>query len=315
MADFQDHEDDNPFLSTPIATSAARPAAWPGLEAPRDAGANVDSVPFMSASAWAGLSSAGLTRGEGLLEGASRGSPPSQRELERRERAVEERERAVATQENLVREALRGLKRHNWPRFMPLLYHSIEDDIPEANKRTVKMAYLAWILAATGYAFNWLTLTVAYFANAHKTSLSDWFIATLVGCIGLPASFVTWYMALYKAAQTEGGLIAYGRFFVHMSIHILLCLWMVLSLPKVGQFSAGIIRLLDWLAARGGSRINVTCAFFAVANIGLWSLCGLLSIAVLQQAAVRFRAGGGVSEMRRQSRLATAAGNIAARVV
>ncbi len=195
------------------------------------------------------------------------------------------------------------------PRFFPILYHSIADEVPSPNQRLVRTAYACWILAATGYTFNLLTMSIAYFGGA-KTTLSNWFFALLVSSIGVPASWLAWYQGIYNAAQTESSLLAYGRFFGHMSVHILLCVWMALALPKVGQFSAGIFTMISWFSAKG-ERINKVCGFFSIANIGLWGLCGLLSLGVLQQAAVRFRAGGGVTEMRRQSRLAAAAARVA----
>ena len=118
------------------------------------------------------------------------------------------------------------------PRFFPLYYHSIEDEIPAPNQRMVRLGYVAWILAATGYLLNFLVLSVAFFGKGGKTNASTWFFALLTGAVGLPASWQFWYQALYRAAQTPAGLIAYGRFFVHMSFHLLFCIWMVLALPK-----------------------------------------------------------------------------------
>ena len=290
MAAFTDNADDNPFLDTVVATDGGASRGMGVWNAPP--------------------SPVGPTRAQALFEGATSSS------VDARERALAERERAVAAREEEVRQGLRLIRRHNWPRCFPILYHDISADIPAENQRTVRLAYVTWLLAASGYVFNFLTLTIAYFGGTHNTKLADWFFALLVGSVGLPASFIFWYQALYNAAQSHGGVLAYGRFFGHMSVHILFCLWMILALPRVGNFCAGIFRMIAWFSARDEKKgkLDVTVGFFAIANIALWSICGLLSIAVVQQAAVRFRASGGVAEMRRQGRIVRAANALAEHV-
>ena len=149
-----------------------------------------------------------------------------------------------------------------------MYYHDIEGEIPGPNQRMVRLGYAAWILAATGYCLNFLVLSVAFFGKGGSTTVATWFFALLVGAVGLPGSWAFWYQALYRAAQTPAGLIAYGRFFIHMSFHILFCVWMVLSLPKVGEWSAGIFRMIGWFAA--GSPKGTALGFLSIANIAVW---------------------------------------------
>lgn len=110
---------------------------------------------------------------------------------------------------------------------------------------------------------------------------------------------------LYKAAQTPAGLLSYGRFFFHVGFHLLFCIWMVLGVPRVGDWAAGVFRMIGWFAL--GTPKGTTLGFFAIANIAVWSVCGLLSLAVTQQAASKFRAGGGFAEMKRQKAALAAA--------
>lgn len=93
--------------------------------------------------------------------------------------------------------------------------------------------------AACAYVLNLLVLSISLLGGGASTTIGNWFMAALISCIGLPASWQSWYRSLYNAAQQEVALSAYARFFVHMSVHICFCVWMLLALPKVGAFSAG----------------------------------------------------------------------------
>ena len=296
MATF--NAEDNPFLDTVVAGEGVGAV-------PRGVGAWDAPPPPVPVP----------TRAQAVYESAH-GSRDTGAYVDSRERALIERERAVAAREEEVRRGLRLIRRHNWPRCCPLVYHDISGDIPVESQRLVKLGYVAWSLAAAGYMYNFLVLSIAYFGGGNGTRLQDWFFALLVGSIGLPASFTFWYMGLYNAAQTNGAVLAYGRFFGHMSVHILLCLGLALGIPRVGNFSAGLIPMIRWFAARSGAdpKLNVALGFLAIANTAIWTVCGLLSIAVLTQAATRFRASGGVAEMRRQGRLARAANALAEHV-
>jgi hypothetical protein len=56
----------------------------------------------------------------------------------------------------------------------------------------VRIGYVAWCLAAAGYCLNFLTLSIAFFGGAGRTSVATWFFALLVGCVGLPGSWTFW---------------------------------------------------------------------------------------------------------------------------
>jgi hypothetical protein len=64
--------------------------------------------------------------------------------------------------------------------------------VPAANQRMVRIGYVAWCLAAAGYALNFLTLSIAFFGGAGRTPVATWFFALLVGAVGLPASWTFW---------------------------------------------------------------------------------------------------------------------------
>ena len=197
-----------------------------------------------------------------------------------------------------------------------MYYHSIDDEVPGPNQRMVRLGYAAWILVATGYCLNFLVLSVAFFGKGGSTTVATWFFALLVSAAGLPGSWTFWYQALYRAAQTPAGLVAYARFFIHMSFHILFCLWMVLSLPKVGDWSAGVFRMIGWFAA--GSPKGTALGFLSIANIAVWGSVRCLSRACGSSAPAfalfPAEACRGARRMRRVMFVATDAGIAAVRL-
>ena len=55
-----------------------------------------------------------------------------------------------------------------------MYYHSIEDEVPAPNQRMVRVGYVSWVLAATGYCLNFLTLSIAFFGGNAKTNVATW---------------------------------------------------------------------------------------------------------------------------------------------
>jgi hypothetical protein len=54
-----------------------------------------------------------------------------------------------------------------------------------------------------------------------------------------------------------------------MSFHLLFCVWMVLGLPRVGDWAAGVFRMIAWFSL--GTPKGTTLGFFAIANMAIWS--------------------------------------------
>ena len=185
--------------------------------------------------------------GEGLTEheaGGTRllhpGDAMSQAEASAsaRERDLERREARIRQQEELLESQMARLKRKNWPPFKPILYHDINAEIPPINRSMVRVAYVAWLLTATGYVTNWFLLTLMFF-GASGAGFSDWFFASVFMLSGVPLSFWAWYLGLYAVSQNvdrPGFFLtaAYARFFINFGFHLLMAAWMIMGLPVVG---------------------------------------------------------------------------------
>lgn len=81
-------------------------------------------------------------------------------EIRRRERELEDRERNIGARE----ERVRTYGRNNFPPFFPIIFHSIEDEIPAESRSVVLTLFRLWL---------WLVATL---------------IANLVACILLLVS-------------------------------------------------------------------------------------------------------------------------------
>jgi hypothetical protein len=53
-----------------------------------------------------------------------------------------------------------------------------------------------------------------------------------------------------------------------MSFHLLFCVWMVLGLPRVGDWAAGVFRMIAWFSL--GTPKGTALGFFAIANMAVW---------------------------------------------
>ena len=307
-------EDDNPFLPrgahTPSQSSAPvglPPSAWPpspfGDTQPRGSALLAETRQEETAPPPPAPTVQPPPAAKPRIAGLS------ERELYARSLSLDAREARVAAREAEVRQGMRLIRPHNWPRCFPILYHNISEEIQMGNQRMVSKGYHAWCIAAAAYAFNLLVLTVSLLGGGAATTVGSWFMALIVAGAGIPFSWMFWYRGLYTAAQTDNSLFAYSRFFLHMSIHLLWCLWMLLALPRVGRFSAGLFRVLDYFSATSGAhlRLNRALGVLSLINMALWATTLLLSSHTLKLAVDRFRSAGGTAELRRQARERAAA--------
>lgn len=223
-------------------------------------------------------------------------------DLERREREVKKKEMELQAREKALQDAIRLAPRPpNWPKCKPILYHSIEDEIPVETQRMVRVAYVNWIITFVGYLFNWLVIFLM-FVSGTDTGVGDWFFATLVSALGIPLSFTLWYRALYRAAQTQGSTLAYGKFFLHWLVHMVWTVWTLVAAPTVADYCAGFFVMIRELDS-GGSK-GITFAIMSLINIVIWMTVFFLSFWMGKQALSEFRSAGGPGRVRGSTRTA-----------
>lgn len=87
-------------------------------------------------------------------------------ELQRREAALLQREADIVEQEEQLRQQSLTNRKPNWPPFYPLIFHSIDDEVPVADKPEMKKLYFYWLATvAVPMEFDHLCLVTGHKNN------------------------------------------------------------------------------------------------------------------------------------------------------
>ncbi|KAK4332875.1 SCAMP family-domain containing protein [Rhodotorula toruloides] len=198
-------------------------------------------------------------------------------DLQRREQELANRESALKAKQ----EHIRKHGRNNWPPGpFPLLFHSIEDEIPEQHQATVLTLYRIWMFLILVLIVNLvgaILLLISGASNGGADLGSGIMYVPVIGAL----SFLLWYRPVYNAyakvrpiSSTSSEKLAdpysffYYIFFLFGAFHIAFCAYMFVGIPSSG--SAGLINLISRFA---GGHI-VSGVFCVLATVG-WALEGL----------------------------------------
>jgi len=212
-------------------------------------------------------------------------------ELQRREADLERRETELRQKADHIRKH----GRNNWPFFFPLIFHSIQDEIPEPSRPLITRLYQLWLVLFGTLIVN-LVASIFIFVTAANQAGGD-----LGGSIGyvlvIPiTSFLLWYRPIYNGYMKEQALYYYLYFFFG-GFHLLFSAYMIIGIPSTG--SAGLIQTIrmyighHWVAAILGT----------VATVG-WTIQGLGNAFYYRQIYQHHNAAGHTME-KAKSELAT----------
>ncbi|KAI0340088.1 scamp-domain-containing protein [Trametopsis cervina] len=211
-------------------------------------------------------------------------------ELEQRERDLERREQEL----NQRADHIRQHGRNNWPPFYPLIFHSIQEEIPEASRPLITRLYQLWMLLALTLLLNFVACLILLISGADGIGTLITSIIFLVFIT--PLSFFLWYRPIYNGYMKEQALYYY-MYFVFGGFHLLFSLYAIIG-PK-GAGAAGIVQTI---AAFVEHHI-VAGIFSAIAAVG-WVLQGLGNAFYFRQIWVHRKAAGHTFE-KAKSELAT----------
>jgi len=182
-------------------------------------------------------------------------------ELARREQELEARERELTQKADHIRR----FGRNNWPRFYPLIFHSIQDEIPQPSQPLVNRLYQLWLVLAATLLLNMVACILILVAGSSNGG-SD--LGSSIGYLIVitPLSFLLWYRPIYNGYMKEQALYFY-IYFVFCGFHLAYSLYMIIGIPSTG--SAGLIQTIQ-LYAKGHIVAGV---FGTIATVG-WVVQG-----------------------------------------
>ncbi|EGN93248.1 hypothetical protein SERLA73DRAFT_145753 [Serpula lacrymans var. lacrymans S7.3] len=158
-------------------------------------------------------------------------------ELSRRERDLERREQEL----NQRAEHVRVHGRNNWPPFYPLIFHSIQEEIPEASKPLITRLYQLWLVLMGTLVIN---MVACIFLLTSGSSDGGKDLGASIGYMFViaPLSFLLWYRPIYNGYMKEQALYYYLYFFFG-GWHLLFSIYMIIGIPSTG--SAGLIQTIQ----------------------------------------------------------------------
>ncbi|KAF7778679.1 hypothetical protein Agabi119p4_3024 [Agaricus bisporus var. burnettii] len=167
-------------------------------------------------------------------------------DIQRREAELERRE----TELHQKAEHIRKHGRNNWPFFYPLIFHSIQDEIPEPSRFLITRLYHLWLVLLLTLILNFVACLFVFFAD--NSQGSD--LGASIGYVFIISvtSFLLWYRPIYNGYMKEQALYYYLYFFFG-GFHLLFSAYMIIGIPSTG--SAGLIQTIrqfidhHWAAA------------------------------------------------------------------
>ncbi|KAI0082642.1 scamp-domain-containing protein [Panus rudis PR-1116 ss-1] len=183
-------------------------------------------------------------------------------ELARRERELERREQELAQKADHIRKH----GRNNWPPFFPLIFHSIQDEIPEASRPLITRLYQLWLVLAGTLIINMISCIFILISGSSNGG-SD--LGSSIGYLIFitPLSFLLWYRPIYNGYMKEQALYYYLYFFF-CGWHLLFSVYMIIGIPGTG--SAGLISTIQMFIKHS----FVAAILGTIATVG-WTLQGL----------------------------------------
>lgn len=207
-------------------------------------------------------------------------------QLARREAELSRREAQLASAT-----AQSGGVIKNWPSCCPFIYHNIREQIPAWNRSMVRFTYLVELVSIAAFFYNAIILLATLFAGIQRPGLQWWFLSLLTITLGVPLSWWLFYKSIFNSAQTDGKTYSYIRSFMLTLLHMAWCVWMILGIDNLGEFSAGIFPMFR-MFQRGDAKGTAFGIMFII-NIALWGIAAFGCWVVIGLAVAAYRRGDG----------------------
>lgn len=219
-----------------------------------------------------------MAAGSAFASGAA-GSVREQN-LMRREQALLQKEAELQERERRLASLL---KDKNWPfSCWALTYHSIEDEIPEAEQVLVRKFYVLIRFTWLCLLMNWLTAFAVKFGADGSTASLLWSSVYLM--LGTPGAWFLWYKPIYTASRDDNSK-TWAFFFINFFVHTGFAIVMSCGIP--GTAGMGLWTFMDTIDD------HKTPGIFALVSALMWILASLMSCFLMKRAHNVWRGRGG----------------------
>ena len=248
------------------------------------------TMQFSNAAGFGATSSSGGGFGASASDGGgSDALRAKEAELRRLEERLEARERELKARAEELKRAGAGVQPKNWPPCMPILYHSIEEEIPVPSQPAVQLSYYSYLGLVLCLSYNFFATTCAIMIpDVGDERFSAWLFAALYVGFGMPLAFILWYYRLYQAAANDAALKYFMYFFFYF-VHIVFCFWACISPPLFGGKGWSLAGVIPTSSAFG--KAGWLGTVYAIGT-SLWALEAVFSMYVVKQVYAQFRGSG-----------------------
>lgn len=113
-----------------------------------------------------------------------------------------------------------------------MIYHNIDEEIPERGRWLVKRVYGAWYLAVIAYLMNAVAAFSCLVTKGEQGG-STFGLALVILLIGTPVSFVFWYRPLYNGVKNDSS-ISFMFFWFNYGFHLAVVALLAVGIPGWG---------------------------------------------------------------------------------
>ncbi|KAI8803267.1 scamp family-domain-containing protein [Cladochytrium replicatum] len=194
-------------------------------------------------------------------------------------------------------------RRKNFPVCWPVMYHNIDDEIPEQHRLTMRWVYTLFIFNMATLWGNVLAafIMVITHADGVTTAGKDLGMGVVYAVFAPVAAFFSWYRPVYNAFMKNSSMY-YFLFFIFNGIHLVFNIYMCIGVP--GSGSASTINMITMFSTPNTVMAGIVCA----GAMGAW----LLSAVGFSVAFRSYRYAGHSLESARNEAMGKVAGSGAA---
>ncbi|KAG9125575.1 hypothetical protein FRC07_007038 [Ceratobasidium sp. 392] len=128
-------------------------------------------------------------------------------DIDRRERELAAREAEISRRETNIRHG-----KNNFPPFFPLIFHSINDEIPQEHRSLITRLFQLWLVLGGTLIINMVACIFILTSGGSDGGKDLAASISYIPVIGI-LSFLLWYRPIYNGYMKEQSLYYYMYFF------------------------------------------------------------------------------------------------------